>query len=50
VYHLIAKEYILTEKVIGQGHFGEVYKGRLVLPEMNINKTVAIKALKGKCM
>lgn len=46
--HLIPANYITQDAVIGQGHFGQVHKGKLIIPEIGVNKVVAIKGLKGR--
>ncbi|XP_067948106.1 uncharacterized protein [Watersipora subatra] len=44
--HIIPASFLSQESIIGQGHFGQVYKGKIYIPGKNINKAVAIKALK----
>ncbi|KAF6017071.1 hypothetical protein EB796_024631 [Bugula neritina] len=45
---LIPESFVTQERIIGQGHFGQVYRGRIFVPGRNINKPVAIKSLKCK--
>ncbi|KAK3602018.1 hypothetical protein CHS0354_038890 [Potamilus streckersoni] len=42
---LITKDRLRVGDVIGQGHFGSVYKGYLSSPEDNADKVVAVKTL-----
>ena len=44
--HLIPSNFVTQEVIIGQGHFGHVYRGKVFVPELNINKVIAMKALK----
>jgi proto-oncogene tyrosine-protein kinase Met len=42
---LIERSNITLEDVIGQGHFGCVYRGKLYSPEKEIEREVAVKTL-----
>ena len=47
--HLIPSAFIVQESIIGQGHFGQVCRGKLTIHDINVDKVVALKSLKCEC-